>query len=122
PGALPLRGLHLLPRRDWAGGLAESWRPGEAGAQELLDIFGDSAVHAHLAQVAADAPATRRPDLEPWLRQLGWREFAHHVLHHFPETPTESLNSAFREFRWSPPDPGVLDAWQRGRTGIPLVD
>ena len=154
PGALPLRGLHLLPRLDWAGGLAESWRPGEAGAQELLEIFGDSAVHAyqaqrdlparhgtsrlsphlhfgeisvrqvhhHLAQAAAAAPASRRPDLEPWLRQLGWREFAHHVLHHFPETPTENLNPAFREFRWSPPDPGVLAAWQRGRTGIPLVD
>jgi deoxyribodipyrimidine photo-lyase len=154
PGALPLHGLHLLPRRDWAGGLADSWRPGEAGARELLEIFADSALHAYptqrdlparhgtsrlsphlhfgeisvrqvhhfLVEAAAGVPAARRPDLEPYLRQLGWREFAHHLLHHFPETPTENFNPAFREFRWSPPDPGVLHAWQRGRTGIPLVD
>lgn len=154
PGALPLRALQLRPRRAWAAGLATEWRPGEAGARELLEIFGDDAVrgyaeqrdlpgrhgtsrlsphlhfgeisvqqvHRHLARVAADAPAKRRPDLEPYLRQLGWREFAHHVLHHFPGTPTENFNPAFSGFRWAPPDAALLDAWQQGRTGIPLVD
>ncbi len=79
-------------------------------------------VHHALADAVARSPSSRRPDLEPYLRELGWREFAHHLLYHFPDTPTENFNPAFANFRWSPPDPVHLEAWQRGRTGIPLVD
>jgi deoxyribodipyrimidine photo-lyase len=53
---------------------------------------------------------------------LGWREFAYHLLYHFPKTPTENFNPRFRDFRWNPPDQALLKRWQQGRTGIPLVD
>ena len=66
--------------------------------------------------------AKRRPDIEPYLRELGWREFAHHLLYHFPQTPSENFNSRFDRFHWQPPDETLLTRWQRGRTGIPLVD
>ena len=66
--------------------------------------------------------AKRRPDIEPYLRQLGWREFAHHLLFHFPQTPVENFNPRFAEFMWAPTDPDQLARWQQGRTGIPLVD
>ena len=58
---------------------------------------------------------------EAVLRQLGWREFAHHLLYHFPHTPGMPLRSQFRHFRWRR-DPRGLRAWQRGRTGCPIVD
>jgi len=64
----------------------------------------------------------RRPDLEPYLRELGWREFAHHLLYHFPETPTQNFNARFAKFPWKPAHAQRLQRWQRGRTGIPLVD
>ena len=152
--SLPLTDLKLLPRIDWAGGLRENWRPGEAGAQELLEIFGDDAIgdyansrdlparhgtsrlspHLHFGEIsprqihfelerrARTIDAKRRPDLEPYLRELGWREFAHHLLFHFPHTPSENFNPRFAKFPWAPPDQLSLEFWQQGRTGIPLVD
>jgi deoxyribodipyrimidine photo-lyase len=58
---------------------------------------------------------------EVFLRQLGWREFAHHILHHFPASDTQPLRQAFRKLPWSGSRAG-LRAWRRGRTGYPLVD
>jgi deoxyribodipyrimidine photo-lyase len=58
---------------------------------------------------------------EPYLRQLLWREFAHHLLFHFPQTPTEPLRNEFSEFPWRSDAKG-LKAWQQGLTGYPIVD
>jgi deoxyribodipyrimidine photo-lyase len=60
--------------------------------------------------------------LAAYVRQLGWREFAHHVLHHFPHTPERNFNPRFDDFPWADVPPDRLDAWQRGRTGVPIVD
>jgi deoxyribodipyrimidine photo-lyase len=56
-----------------------------------------------------------------YLRQLIWREFAHHLLYHFPRTPTEPLRSEFVAFPWRNDD-SALRSWQRGITGYPIVD
>jgi deoxyribodipyrimidine photo-lyase len=79
-------------------------------------------IHHALVQRSQAVDAKRRPDIEPYLRELGWREFAHHLLYHFPRTPTENFNPRFDAFRWADDSPVALRRWQRGRTGIPLVD
>jgi deoxyribodipyrimidine photo-lyase len=56
-----------------------------------------------------------------FLAEVGWREFAHHLLFHFPHTPTEPLRPEFAGFPWRK-DAAWLQAWQRGRTGYPIVD
>ena len=56
-----------------------------------------------------------------YLAEIGWRDFAHHLLVHFPATPLEPLRAQFARFPWRD-DPGALTAWQRGRTGYPIVD
>ncbi len=56
-----------------------------------------------------------------FLAEVGWREFAHHLLFHFPHTPTAPLRPEFARFPWRT-DRGWLRAWQRGRTGYPVVD
>jgi len=56
-----------------------------------------------------------------FLRQLGWREFGHHLLRHFPRTPERPLHERFAAFPWRD-DPAALEAWRRGLTGYPLVD
>ena len=66
--------------------------------------------------------AKRRPDIEPYLRELGWREFAHHLLYHFPDTPAANFNPRFNAFKWATDDADAVTRWQQGRTGIPLVD
>jgi len=70
--------------------------------------------------------AKRGLPVEKWrgsqyLAEVGWREFAHHLLFHFPHTPTEPLRADFKKFRWRK-DAAFLKAWQKGRTGYPIVD
>jgi deoxyribodipyrimidine photo-lyase len=58
---------------------------------------------------------------EAFVRQLGWREFAHHLLHHYPHTAAAPLDARFERYPWAP-DPALLEAWRQGRTGYPIVD
>lgn len=145
----------LLPvSPDWAGGLRETWEPGEAGARARLDRF--------LTEAVASYPDTRnRPDIEgtsrlsphlafgelsprevwhisldrlrrasgakaesgvwSFLRELGWRDFNHNLLFHNPRLPAENYNGKFDAFPWRE-DTAALRAWQKGRTGYPMVD
>jgi deoxyribodipyrimidine photo-lyase len=58
---------------------------------------------------------------EAYLRELGWREFANHLLFHFPHTTDAPLRADYAKFPWAK-DPVGLRAWQKGRTGFPIVD
>ncbi|MCS6978076.1 MAG: DNA photolyase family protein [Gemmatales bacterium] len=58
---------------------------------------------------------------EWYLRELAWREFAYHLLYHFPHTTDQPLRPEFARFPWRD-DRQALRAWQKGRTGYPLVD
>jgi deoxyribodipyrimidine photo-lyase len=136
----------LLPRHpDWAGGLRDAWEPGEPAARRRLRDFldDDLAVYDRARdEPAAGAtsllsPRLRWGEVSPhtvwhetvgaghggrFLSELGWREFAWHTLFHFPGLATENLRPEFDAFPWPPLDRTRLEAWQRGRTGIPLVD
>jgi deoxyribodipyrimidine photo-lyase len=68
-----------------------------------------------------DPDAKRNGAGEAFLRQLIWREFAHHLLFHFPHTADEPLRPEFGAFPWHD-DPAALRRWRRGRTGFPIVD
>lgn len=64
---------------------------------------------------------TARKAADQYLRQIAWREFAHHLLHHYPHTPNAPLRENFAAFPWRT-DTHALQAWQQGRTGYPIVD
>ena len=143
PKTLALDALDLLPKIAWDGGFAEAWRPGEAGAAANLDSFlegpvkgygerrnfpaerGTSRLSPHLhfgeispRQVWHAAPKWRTSQ---FMAEIGWREFAHHLLWHFPQTTDAPLRSDFLRFPWRT-DAAHLRAWQRGLTGVPMVD
>ncbi len=105
--------LRDLPARHGTSRLSPHLHFGEISPRQI---------HFELDRRARASGARQQPDIEPYLRQLGWRDFAHHLLFHFPATPTETYNPRFAHFRWADADPVVLERWQRGRTGIPLVD
>lgn len=65
-------------------------------------------------------PSSSSPG-EAFLRQLGWREFTHAVLYHFPTIITAPFHEEFRSVRWKK-DGESLKRWQEGMTGIPIVD
>lgn len=59
---------------------------------------------------------------EAFLRQLAWRDFAHHLLFYFPHTADQPLDDRFARFPWRKDFQQDLQRWQRGLTGIPIVD
>ena len=58
---------------------------------------------------------------EVFLREIGWREFAMHLLYHFDHTPLNPLRADFDAFPWEA-NPEALKRWQQGLTGYPIVD
>jgi deoxyribodipyrimidine photo-lyase len=142
----------LPRRPDWSIGLRETWQPGETTAQRLLSTFlaqrapeyadarnhpgkaGTSTLSPHLhwgeigprqiwhAVMAAEANnALATSGGRAFLRELGWRDFNYSLLHSFPTLPEQPLNPRFASFPWHR-DSAYLRAWQKGQTGIPLVD
>lgn len=106
--------------------------------RDRADVDGSSLLSPHLhfgelsprqVWTAVEKELAKSPALksksgkgaEVFLKEVGWREFAHHLLYNFPQTPTEPLREQFRHFPWrrSKED---LRAWQRGQTGFPIVD
>ena len=60
---------------------------------------------------------------QPFVRQVAWREFYHHLLFHRREAVDGVADSPFMAvFRSEPDDPEAVAAWRDGRTGIPAVD
>lgn len=58
---------------------------------------------------------------QPFARQIIWREFAYHLLHHFPHTTDEPMRRQFGRLPRNG-DGAALAAWEKGRTGYPIVD
>ena len=142
---------HLLPTEpDWSTGLAKTWTPGEDGAHARLQDFLDdrmrgyadrrdvpgvnatSGLSPHLASgeitpaQILEALKTSDSDASPadrtkFRKEVGWREFAWHLLANDPGLPRSNHNSRFDAFPWIS-DADALKAWQKGLTGYPIVD
>jgi deoxyribodipyrimidine photo-lyase len=138
----------LLPTRpDWAGGLRDSWVPGEAAALKRLPQFLHQAAaryatgrnlpgmdgtsmlspHLHFGEISprtlwhAVRGGGDGADRQTYLRELLWREFSAYLLWHHPTLPEAPLRPAFARLAWRTDAP-ALKAWQQGRTGVPIVD
>ncbi|WP_447964811.1 cryptochrome/photolyase family protein [Nitrospira sp. Ecomares 2.1] len=146
-----LKDLDLLPNIPWHKKLAKHWEPGAAGAQARLKAFLKSGLkhykegrnypsrnnvsrlspHLHFGEISPNAvwhAAKQHMGAEGWrkegetfLSELGWREFSHSLLFHFPELPRKNLQKKFNTFPWRK-DLKALKRWQQGQTGYPIVD
>jgi deoxyribodipyrimidine photo-lyase len=145
-GLLPAIDWAGTMRKTWAPGEAGAKRRLEAflaaglggygSERDRPDHEGTSSLspHLHLGEVSprrvwhavreavGGKPAAKiSGSPEVYLRELGWREFANHLLYHFPHTTDAPLRADYARFPWAN-DPVGLRAWQRGRTGFPIVD
>jgi len=146
--SLGLQPARRWDRSFWDSG----WQPGEAGAQEALEAFVEGAAHdyaqqrelpgrvgssrlsphLHFGEVsprqalaavrAASRPRVPAADAARFATELGWREFAGQTLLANPDYAEKNLDRGFDRFAWAEPEPEKLRAWQRGETGVPLVD
>jgi len=144
-GGVDLDELGLVPANPWDVGIARAWQPTREAAEARLEEFlaGDVRRYAggrdlpakdqvsrlspylHFGQlgpreVTAACHAAKDPAAE-FLREIGWREFAHHLLYHFPHTTDSPMDGRFDAFPWRENE-SDLAAWQRGDTGVPMVD
>ena len=141
--------LSLLPKIKWDGEFPAAWDPTRKGAEKRLKDFVAAPVknyptnrdipkldgtsrlspYLHFGQISpleiVDAVRTAGHlgviGGDKYVAEIGWREFAQHLIHHFPETPDRPLRKEYEKFPWQP-DKKLLRAWQVGRTGYPIVD
>ncbi len=138
----------LLPTTpDWTAGLRESWTPGEAGAAESLNAFLAGPVQTYdetrnlpgIRGTSRLSPHIRFGEISPravfqrasacgdskgvqiFLKELLWREFSINLLWQHPDLRRTPIRPEFAHFPWAA-DPAGLSAWQRGQTGVPIVD
>jgi deoxyribodipyrimidine photo-lyase len=136
---------------DWTSEWRHWWHPGEAGAltrfeefvttdlagyavlRDRPDISRSSRLspHLHFGEISPrqvwarlllerSEPA-KGAGIDKFLSELGWREFAYHLLFHFPMLPDQNWRGAFDAYPWLNRQTD-LHAWQLGRTGYPFVD
>lgn len=149
PDGLTVNALKLLPKIHWDSGFSKIWEPTREEGLRRLKTFLKSKINAYESGrdvPAIDGTSTLSPYLhfgqisvreifdvvessgcadqvyaKKYIAELGWREFAYHLLYHFPQTTNEPLHSNFAHFPWKP-DAEKLQAWQKGLTGYPIVD
>jgi deoxyribodipyrimidine photo-lyase len=73
------------------------------------------------SQHMAAAGGTLDRDGEKFLKEVLWREFAYHLLHHVPSFPDKPFKPEYEDFPWVE-NSAALEKWQRGQTGYPIVD
>ena len=137
---------------DWAGGLRDTWKPGERSAQARLNAFLEHDVAGYSVQ--RDRPDRRGTSgLSPHLRfgEISPRQVWHAARFAAAERPTlaADIDKFLSELGWREfcrhllydvpdladrnlqpafdafpwkRDDGALRAWQRGLTGYPIVD
>lgn len=142
--------LKLLPKIKWDTEFHSLWLPGEEGAAQQLSDFIESAAisykddrnipsikgtshlspHLHFGEISPNQAwyavldafgGSDNENIYTFLSELGWREFSYYLLFHWPSLPTENFNKKFDKFGWDN-KPSFIKAWQKGQTGIPIID
>ena len=136
----------------WHHEMLTAWQTGEAAAmasakkfykdgvhfykegRDLPALAGTSRLspHLHFGEISPRQALHRllagrtlselSPNEEVYAKEIGWREFAHSLLYFFPKTLKDPLDVRFTRFPWVKNHGAHLHAWQRGMTGVPIVD
>lgn len=151
-GRTPLDKLGYLPAKPWPAQMMSQWQVGEAAAKKKLAAFlkknvtnydegrnlpaqsGTSQLspHLHFGEISprviikklanGRALATLEGGEETFAKEIVWREFAYCLIFHFPHTIDNPLDKRFERFEWAKGTAVHLRRWQRGQTGVPIVD
>ena len=147
PASDSLGDLALLPTIDWAKRFPEAWTPGENAAREAIGRFAGLvdnyatdrnlpsiegsarlSAHLHFGEVSPrqvwHALNGQGEGLETFRKELAWRDFTSGLIVALPDYADRHGRSALDALSWrtGPDAARDLKAWQRGRTGYPIVD
>lgn len=145
--ALTLNKLRLLPRIRWDRRLEPYWHIGEKGAHKRFQEFINKGLahykdgrnmpaksyvsklspHLHFGEISPNRlwhtvrGISDNQHSDHFCSELGWREFSYSQLYYNPDLPRKNLRAKFNNFPWVK-DKTLLHAWQKGKTGVPMVD
>lgn len=149
--AAQIDALELLPKIKWDTGIANTWEVSEKAAGERLKTFIEHTIteysdkrnlpaqqgtsllspYLHFGQISpnqvwyavkdAFAGDISGQGVDTYLSEIGWREFSYYLLYHFDDMQQYNFNPKFNHFAWRKSD-ADLSAWQKGLTGVPIVD
>ena len=96
--------------------------PAELGTSRLSENFalGEIGIRA-VWHAGMRAMHEGRAGAETFLRELVWREFSYHLIHHFPHMAQANFKPEWDAFPWRA-DNADAEVWRRGMTGEPFVD
>ncbi|WP_299688523.1 deoxyribodipyrimidine photo-lyase [uncultured Tateyamaria sp.] len=99
-----------LPAADRTSNLSENLALGEISPHQCW--------HAGFAALQEG-----KAGAETFLKELVWREFAYHLMHHTPHILADNWKPDWDAFPWNTDeDTEEVTAWKQGRTGIQFVD
>ena len=139
--------LKLLPNIRWDQQLYKHWNVGEEAGQVRLQRFIEEGLteykdgrnlpakpyvsrlspYLHFGEISTNQlwftvrSIADNNHSDHFCSELGWREFSYSQLYHFPDLPTKNFQPKFALFPWVS-DKAALDSWQKGKTGVPMVD
>tara|TARA_B110000211_G_scaffold120548_1_gene139332 strand:+ start:95 stop:1498 length:1404 start_codon:yes stop_codon:yes gene_type:complete len=138
----------LLPKKNWFKNFEKIWSPSEESALKELqnfiknkiinysdgrnfpNILGTSKLspfikhgQIHVETIWSECMNAKNQTIgtSKYLAEIGWREFNHTLINHFPHMLKSNYSKKFDKFPWEK-NKFFLSAWKKGLTGYPIVD
>ncbi len=136
----------IKPKKDWFNKFEKFWIPNEENALKELKIFLKERVEdysearnfpnvigtsklspyikhgqIHVQTIMDECYKIKKKGISKFLAEIGWREFNHSLINHFPHMLKGNYSKKFDNFPWQK-NLKYLSAWKKGLTGYPIVD
>ena len=138
----------ILPKKNWFKSFERIWSPKEESALKELQnfiknrivdysdsrnfpsIIGTSKLspyikfgQIHVETIWKECTNAKKKTIgtSKFLTEIGWREFNHTLINHFPHMLKNNYSKKFDKFPWEN-NAKFLSAWKKGLTGYPIVD
>ncbi len=138
----------ILPKKNWFKNFEKMWSPEEQSGLKVLhnfiedniinysegrnfpNIVGTSKlspfikfgqVHVETIWKECTKKKSKNIGTSKFLAEIGWREFNHSLINHFPHMLKNNYSKKFDKFPWEK-NSKFLHAWKKGMTGYPIVD
>ena len=138
----------ILPKKKWFENFEKIWSPNEeSGLEQLQNFIKDKIINYSEGRNFPNITGTSK--LSPFIKfgqihvetiwnecinkkpknigttkflaEIGWREFNHSLINHFPHMLKNNYSKKFDKFPWEK-NLKFLSAWKKGKTGYPIVD
>ena len=138
----------ILPKNSWFKNFEKLWAPSEENALKELQNFikdritnySDGRNFPNMLGTSKLSPFIKHGQIHvetiwnecinaknksigtsKFLAEIGWREFNHALINHFPHMIKDNYSKKFDKFPWKK-NTKFLTAWKKGMTGYPIVD